>query len=240
MSRGLLAATVFAFAPLTGAQAWPDKPITLIVNVGAGGAPDVLARMYGTASVGGARQAVHRREPRRRRRQPRRRGGRTRAPDGHTLLVSASSSFVIGPHIYKLNFDPVKDVTPVAAMARHRCISWCARISQAKNVAELIALRAAPIRASSTFGSAGIGTLPHVAAETLLHTAKIKAVARSLQGLWPALTGLLRGEVDFVFDPGVAIPQVKAGKARLLAVGSEHALAGLSGHADAHREPAPA
>jgi tripartite-type tricarboxylate transporter receptor subunit TctC len=216
---GLLAATVFAFSPLTDAHAWPDKPVTLIVNAGVGGAPDVLARMYGThlaealgkpfivenrAGAGGnlGVEAVAR-----------------AAADGHTLLVSPSSSFVIGPHIYKLNFDAVKDLTPVAAVAATPMYLVVRPNLEAKNVAELIALaRANP--GKLTFGSAGIGTLPHIAGETLLHTAKIKAVHVPYKGSGDALTGLLRGEVDFVFDPGVSIPQVKAGKVRLLAVGS--------------------
>jgi tripartite-type tricarboxylate transporter receptor subunit TctC len=96
----------------------------------------------------------------------------------------------------------------------------------AQTVAELIDLaRKSPGKLN--YGSAGIGTLPHIAGETLLHTAKIKAQHVPYKGSGDALTGLLRGEVDFVFDPGVAIPQVKAGKVRLLAVGSATRMPGL-------------
>jgi len=220
IARGLLAATILAIAPLSAAHAWPDKPVTLIVNFGAGGAPDVVARMYGAhlsealkqpvvvdnrAGAGGnlGIEAVAR-----------------SAPDGHTLLVSASSPFTIGPHIYKLNFDPAKDVVPVAAMALTPMYLVTRPSLPVKSVADLIAYgRNNPGKLN--YGSAGNGTLPHATAEMLLHSAKIKAQHIPYKGSGPALTGLLRDEVDFVFDPGVAIPQVKAGKANLLAVGSD-------------------
>ena len=107
-ARFLIAACLLAAAPQAFAQAWPDKPIRLIVNFGTGGAPDMVARLYAPrlsealgqpvvvenrAGAGGniGVEAVAR-----------------SAADGYTLLSSASSSFVIGPHIYtKLAFDPV-------------------------------------------------------------------------------------------------------------------------------------
>jgi tripartite-type tricarboxylate transporter receptor subunit TctC len=89
----------------------------------------------------------------------------------------------------------------------------------AKSVAELVA-HARQNPGKLNYGSAGSGTLPHVAAEMLLRAAGIQAVHVPFKGSGPALAALLGGQVDFVFDPGVAIPQVKAGKARLLAVGS--------------------
>ena len=95
---------------------------------------------------------------------------------------------------------------------------------EAKSVGDLIAhARASPGKLN--YGSAGNGTLPHVTAEMLLHTAKIQAVHVPYKGSGQALTGLLREEIDFVFDPGVAIPHVESGKARLLAVGSASRLA---------------
>ena len=89
----------------------------------------------------------------------------------------------------------------------------------AKSVAELIA-HARANQGKLNFGSAGGGTLPHAAAEMLLHTAGIRAVHVPFKGSGAALAALLGDQVDFVFDPGVAVPQVKAGKVRLLAVGS--------------------
>ncbi len=70
-----------------------------------------------------------------------------------------------------------------------------------------------------SYGSAGGGTLPHVAAEMLLRIVGVQAVHVPFKGSGPALGALLGGQIDFVFDPGVAIPHVKAGKVRLIAVG---------------------
>ena len=219
LACAVVAAFVSATTPPAAAQTWPSKPVQLIVNFGVGGAPDVVARLYGThlsealgqpvvvdnrAGAGGnlGIEAVAR-----------------AAPDGHTLLVSASSPFVIGPHIYKLNFDPAKDVVPVAPMALTPMYLVVRPTLAVKSVGDLIAhARANPGKLN--YGSAGNGTLPHATAEMLLHSAKIKAQHVPYKGSGPALTGLLREEIDFVFDPGVAIPHVKAGKARLLAVGS--------------------
>jgi len=218
-ARGLIAVAGFAFAQLAAAQVWPDKPIRLIVNFGAGGAPDVVARLYAPrlsealgqpvvvenrAGAGGniGVEAVVR-----------------SAPDGYTLLSSASSSFVIGPHIYKLAFDPVKDIVPVAPAALTPMYLVVRPNLPLKTVADLVAhARANP--GTLNYGSAGSGTLPHVAAEMLLATAHVKAVHVPFKGSGAALAALLGEQVDFVFDPGVAIAQVKAGKARLLAVGS--------------------
>jgi len=219
-ARFLIAACLLAAAPQASAQAWPDKPIRLIVNFGTGGAPDLVARLYAPrlsealgqpvvvenrAGAGGniGVEAVAR-----------------SAADGYTLLSSASSSFVIGPHIYtKLAFDPVKDIVPVAAAALTPMYLVVRPGLPAATVAELVAhARANPGKLN--YGSAGAGTLPHAAAEMLLRTAGIRATHVPYKGSGAALAALLGDQVDFVFDPGVAIPQVKAGKARLLAVGS--------------------
>ena len=219
-ARFLIAACLLAAAPQAFAQAWPDKPIRLIVNFGTGGAPDLIARLYAPrlsealgqpvvvenrAGAGGniGVEAVVR-----------------SAPDGYTLLSSASSSFVIGPHIYtKLAFDPVKDIVPVAAAALTPMYLVVRPGLPAATVAELVAhARANPGKLN--YGSAGAGTLPHAAAEMLLRTAGIRATHVPYKGSGAAIAALLGDQVDFVFDPGVAIPQVKAGKARLLAVGS--------------------
>jgi tripartite-type tricarboxylate transporter receptor subunit TctC len=220
IARGLIAVIAFAVASCALAQAWPEKPIRLIVNFGAGGAPDVVARLYAPrlSEALGQPVVVENRAGA---------GGNIgvealarAAPDGYTLLSSASSSFVIGPHLYKLAFDPVNDVTPVAPTALTPMYLVVRPGLPAQSVAELVAhARANPGKLN--YGSAGSGTLPHIAAEMLLRTAGIKAVHVPFKGSGAALAALLGEQVDFVFDPGVAIPQVKAGKARLLAVGSD-------------------
>lgn len=223
----LLAAAValslaIVFAPLAGAQGWPDKPIKLIVNFGSGGAPDVVARLYAprlTAALGQPVVVENRAGA----------GGNIgveavarSGADGYTLLSSASSAFVIGPHVYKkLSFDPVKDMVPVAPMALTPMYLVARAGLPVRNVADLIGyIRVNPGKLN--YGSAGAGTLPHAAAEMLLRIANVRAVHVPYKGSGAALAALLGSQVDFVFDPGVAIPQVKAGKAKLLAVGSTY------------------
>lgn len=216
---GLIAAVVLAIAPPAAAQTWPSKPVTLVVNFGVGGSPDLVARLFGPllseaigqpvvvenrAGAGGnlGIEAVAR-----------------AAADGHTFLVSASSPFVIGPHLYKLNFDPAKDLTPAASVSLSPMYLVVRANLEAKSVTELVAL--ARTRAGKlNYGSPGNGTLPHASAEMLLHAAKVRAVHIPYKSSGEALTGLLREEIDFAFDPGVAIPQAKAGKVRLLGVSS--------------------
>jgi tripartite-type tricarboxylate transporter receptor subunit TctC len=223
LARSLIAVTAFAVALShaqdAAAQNWPSKPVTLIVNFGVGGSPDVVARIFAThlSEALGQPVVIENRAGA---------GGNLgieqvarAAPDGHTLLVSASSPFVIGPHLYKLNFDPAKDVVPVASMALSPMYLVVRPSLEANSLADLIALaRARPGKLN--YGSPGNGTLPHASAEMLLHAANIKAVHVPYKSSGEALTGLLREEIDFAFDPGVAIAQVKAGKARLLGVSS--------------------
>ncbi|MFM9883755.1 MAG: Bug family tripartite tricarboxylate transporter substrate binding protein [Burkholderiales bacterium] len=219
-ARSLIAVLAFALGPPAAAQAWPDKPIRLVVNVGTGGAPDVIARLYAPrlAEALGQPVVVENRAGA---------GGTIgveavarAAPDGYTLLSSASSSFVIAPHVYKLGFDAVKEIAPVAPTALTPMYLVVRASLPVNNVAELVA-HARISAGKLNYGSAGSGTLPHVAAEMLLRAAGIQAVHVPFKGSGPALAALLGEQIDFVFDPGVAIPQVKAGKARLLAVGSD-------------------
>ena len=219
LAGALIATVLFAVAPPAAAQNWPSKPVTLIVNFGVGGSPDVVARIFQThlSDALGQPVVIENRAGA---------GGNLgieqvarAAPDGHTLLVSASSPFVIGPHLYKLNFDPAKDIVPVASMALSPMYLVVRPTLEAKSLADLVALaRARPGKLN--YGSPGNGTLPHASAEMLLHAAKIQAVHVPYKSSGEALTGILREEIDFAFDPGVAIAQVKAGKARLLGVSS--------------------
>ena len=219
MRRLLAGLLALVFASLAWAQAWPGKPVRLIVNFAPGGAPDVVARIFATRLGESLGQPVG----------VENRAGAAgnigaeavarSAPDGYTLLSSASSSFVIGPHLYKLGFDVAKDLEPVVPTALTPMLLVVRPSLPVRSVAELIA-HARDNPGKLNFGSAGSGTLPHVAAEMLLRTAKIQATHVPFKGSGPALTALLGEEIDFTFDPGVAIPQVKAGKVRLLAVAS--------------------
>jgi len=203
-----------------GGQAWPSKPVRVVVNFPPGGAADQLARVIAAPlqEVLGQPVVVENRGGS---------GGNLggdlvakSAPDGHTLLMSSGGMVSVNPHIYpKMSFDPAKDLVPVAAAARVLVFLVVKPEFPAKDVKAFLAdLKANPGKRS--FGSPGNGSSPHLAAEMMKSQAGVFAVHVPYRGAAPALTDLLAGQVDFLFDPGIALPQVKAGKLRLLAVGS--------------------
>ena len=223
MNRILGAAAVAlacAFSGGSQAQAWPTKAVKVVVNFPPGGAADQLARVVAAPlqTALGQPVVVENRAGS---------GGNVggdavakAAPDGYTLLMSSGGMVSVNPHIYaKMPFDPVKDLTPVAAVARVLVFLVVRSDSPIKDYAAFIAdLRANPGKRS--FGSPGNGSSPHLATEMLKAQTGTFAVHVPYRGAAPALTDLLGGQIDFLFDPGIAIPHIKAGKLRLLAVGS--------------------
>ncbi|PZQ02288.1 MAG: ABC transporter substrate-binding protein [Variovorax paradoxus] len=216
----VLAALSLALPGLASGQAWPAKPIKIVVNFPPGGAADQIARALtqplqealgqpvvvenksgAGGNIGGEAVAKA-------------------APDGYTLLMSSGGMVSVNPHIYpKMSFDPTKDLEPVAAAARVLVFLVTAPGFPAANATEFLAqLRAKPGKLS--FGSPGNGSSPHLAAEMMKSQANVFATHVPYRGAAPALTDLLAGQLDFLFDPGVAIPHIKAGKLKLLAVGS--------------------
>jgi len=216
---GLMAAALLAPAAAS-AQAWPAKPIKVVVNFPPGGAADQLARLVGQPlsealgqpvvieNRGGANGNI---------------GGEAvarSAPDGYTLLMSSGGMVSVNPHLYqKMPFDPAKDLVPVAAAARVLVYLVERPELPPKNVQEFIAyLKARPGKLS--YGSPGVGSSPHLAGEMFKSQTGTFATHVPYRGAAPALQDLLAGQIDFYFDPGIALQQVKAGKLRLLAVGS--------------------
>ena len=204
----------------TAAQAWPTKPIKIIVNFPPGGAADQIARTVSQPLQDALGQPV----------LVENRGGSggnlggdavAKSPaDGYTLLMSSGGMVSVNPHIYpRMSFDPAKDLVPVAAAARVLVFLVVRSESPLKDFAAFRAdLKASPGRRS--FGSPGNGSSPHLAAEMMKGMTGTFAVHVPYRGAAPALTDLLGGQLDFLFDPGIAIPHIKAGKLRLLAVGS--------------------
>jgi tripartite-type tricarboxylate transporter receptor subunit TctC len=198
-------------------EAWPTRPVKLVVNFPPGSSPDVLAR----ALLQPLQQAFG---------QPfvaeNRAGGSgmigaeavTRSNDGHTLLVTSGSTITTNPHIFdKMPFDAARDLVPVAALARITLFLVARPELQVNTVADLVRLhRERPGRLS--YGSPGNATGPHLAGEMFKSQAKVFAVHVPYRGSSPALQDLLAGQVDYLFDPGIALPHVRAGKLKLLAV----------------------
>ncbi|ROZ76145.1 tripartite tricarboxylate transporter substrate binding protein [Ramlibacter sp. WS9] len=221
--RALLAAAVLALgatAPTAYAQTWPAKPIRVVVNFPPGGAADQLARAIGlplqealgqpvvVENRAGANGNI---------------GGEVVAKspaDGYTLLMSSGGMVSVNPHIYpKMAFDPAKDLVPVASAARVLVYLVAKPSLPADNIQDFIKyVKANPGRLS--YGSPGSGSSPHLAGEMLKSQAGLFAVHVPYRGAAPALQDLLAGQLDFYFDPGIGLQQVKAGKLKLLAVGS--------------------
>ena len=223
MKRILMLALLLA-AGLSGgpalAQSWPAKPIKLVVNFPPGGAADQLARAIGQPLQEALGQPV----------VVENRGGSggnvggdavAKAPaDGYTLLMSSGGMVSVNPHIYpKMPFDPTKDLVPVAAAARVLVFLVVRTDSPITDFKAFLAdLKSHPGKRS--FGSPGNGSSPHLASEMMKSQTQTFAVHVPYRGAAPALTDLLGGQLDFLFDPGIAIPHIKSGKLRLLAVGS--------------------
>ena len=216
-----------ALSQVCNAQGWPDKPIRLIVNFGTGGAPDVVARLYAPrlSEALGQPVVVENRAGA---------GGNigieavVKSPaDGYTLLSSASSSFVIGPHIYKLAFDPVKDMVPVAPVALTPMYLVVRPALPVRNVADLIAyIRVNPGKLN--FGSAGGGHAPACGGgDDAAHRERPRG-ACALQGLGRRARRAARRPGGFRVRSGRRDPAGEGGQGAPARSGQQLSLAELS------------
>jgi tripartite-type tricarboxylate transporter receptor subunit TctC len=218
LARCLIAAAfAITFTPLGWAQAWPVKPLRLVVNFPPGGTTDLMARALAPRLGEALGQSI----------VIENRGGAggnigleivaKSAPDGYTLLISSGSPITVGPHLYKLGVDVARDLAPVAPTARTPILVVVRPGLPVSNVAELVAYaRANPGKLN--FGSAGSGTTLHIHAERLLRAEKIQATHVPYKGVAQMIVALLSDQVDFAFDSGLTIQHIKSGKLRLLAV----------------------
>jgi tripartite-type tricarboxylate transporter receptor subunit TctC len=222
-TRRTLFAAGIAITALPGAwaqAAWPTKPLRIVVNFPPGGAADQLARALAQPLQETLAQPV---TVENRAGAGGNLGGEVvvKSPaDGHTLLFSSGGMVSVNPYIYpRMPFDPAKDLVPIAAAARVLVFLVVRSESPIKSYAEFIAdLKANPGRRS--YGSPGNGSSPHLAGEMMKSMTGSFAVHIPYRGAAPALTDLLGGQLDFLFDPGIAVPHIRSGRLRLLAVGS--------------------
>lgn len=213
-----LAATLATPAAL--AQKFPDKPLKLIVNFPPGGAADVIGRALGQALSESLNQQVVVEN------RPGANGNLgadavAKSPgDGYTLLMSSGGAVTVNPFLYtKMPFDAERDLVPVASVARVLVFLMTHPSVPVNNAQEFIAYaRANPGKLS--YGSAGTGSSPHLAGEMFARQAKFQAQHVPYKGAAPALTDLLAGQIQFMFDPGPGLRHAKDGKLKLLAVGS--------------------
>lgn len=203
------------------AQAWPTKPIRLMVPFPPGGSTDIVARIV--AQKLGERLG-----------QPlvienRGGGGGTigtaatakASPDGYNLAVASTSTHVVAPGVYpKLDYDPIKDFAPVGLMAVSPYLLVVNPNVAAKSLKDLVALaRQQPGKLN--YASAGIGSTTHLAMEMLKAATNTFMLHIPYSGNGPAGTAVVSGQVEILFGSLPALlPHAKSGRARALAVGT--------------------
>lgn len=199
------------------AQAYPAKPVRILVPFAPGGGSDFIGRFIAqrlTDAMG--RQVIVENKPGA--------GGvlgidqGLRAPaDGYTLVLIASS-YTVNPSVYKLSFDPIADATPIIQISQGPLVVVVKPALPAGLLKELIALaRTKP--GAIHFASSGQGSVIHLATELFASMAGIKMNHVPYKGTGPAMTDLLGGQTDVFFSsPAAAVPHVQAGKLRALAV----------------------
>jgi tripartite-type tricarboxylate transporter receptor subunit TctC len=215
-------------APQSRAAEYPIRPIKLVVPYAAGGPTDVLGRLVGEYLGRDLKQAV----------VVENKAGAQGAigaeavarsePDGYTLFVTAASIFVLNPMLYKkLPYDPVRDFRMLALITDLPVVMEVHPSVPAKTVAEFVAY-ARQNPGKLNFGSAGTGGTIHLAGEMFKQMAGVDLVHVPYKGAGPALTDLLSGNIQLMFDTvGTALPPVKSGLLRALSVSSAKRISDL-------------
>ena len=223
--RNILIATLGIVGTLLStpsmAQAYPSKPIKLIIPFPAGGATDIVGRVVaqqlgvelgqtvvvdnraGAAGVIGSESVAR------------------AAPDGYTILLSTSSTHTIGPILNpKIPYSPIKDFTPIMYLAASPQVVVVPLSSPAKTMPELIDyIKKNPGKLN--FGSAGTGGIPHLSTERFLAMTGTKMTHVPYKGTALAMPDLMAGRLDLMFDSiSVSLPHIRDGKVRALAVTS--------------------
>jgi tripartite-type tricarboxylate transporter receptor subunit TctC len=214
---GLCAATV------VNAQPYPARPVTIVVTAAAGGLTDIVARAVGQQlsenwgkpvvieNKGGAGHNI---------------GAASvakAAPDGYTVMVSESGTLVSNPYLYakgSLPYDAETDFAPVSGLASYTQALVTHPSLPARTVADLIAL-AKRQPGEISFGTAGIGSAPHMNIELLENMAGIRLVPVHYRGAAPALTDLLGGHIKLMsVSMTLSLEPARAGRITMLGVGS--------------------
>lgn len=210
----------------SAAQAYPDKPIKMMIGYAPGSSTDIVGRMIANDLSLALKQPVI----------VENRGGAAgslaadavakSAPDGYTILFAQNGLAINVAANPKLPFNGQKDLLPVVGVAATPHILIVGNNSKAKSVADLMAmLKADPGKLS--FGSSGIGNSDHMAGELFLATTGLQAIHIPYKGGSPAATDLVGGQIDFYFaGMPVGLPLYKGEKARALAVTSKTRFSG--------------
>ncbi len=204
---------------------WPTRSVRLVVPFGAGGPPDVLARIMGQAMSEGLAQTIVI--------ENRVGAGGTMgaegvaraAPDGYTLLLGATSTMAIGPSLYRnLRYDPVRDFEPIGLATTAPFLVAVHPSVPAQNLRELIDLaRARP--GQLDFGSSGNATPLHIAGEMFKAATGVEIVHIPYKDIGPATNDFLAGRFQIMFQQLAPLEQhVASGRVRILAVADRRRL----------------
>ena len=229
LSCAALLTAMLVFLP-QGANAqtpYPTKPVKLMVGANAGGGTDIVARMLAEKMADGLKGSF----------VVENRPGASNTiaadltakapPDGHTLLVATNTGQAIAPHLMKLAFDPIKDLTPIGLVVTVPNVLVVGASVSANTVQELVALmKAKP--GSFKYASSGVGSTQHIAGEGFDLAAGVKSVHIPYKGSSQAHLDVIGGNVEMMFDTtSSAMGQIKAGKFKALAVTSSQRSAEL-------------
>ena len=219
-ARALLVLAASLAALHAAADAYPSRPVRVVVPYAPGGGTDVVARVLAQKMSADLKQQFI----------VENRGGAggtigtevvaKAAPDGYTLML-VPTSHVINPSIYKLPYDTEKAFAPISMVASTPILVAVPVASPVHDLKELVKIAHTQPEAVANYGSAGTGTVFHLATEMFKRKNGIEATHIPYKGGGPAVLALVAGEVQLVFETMLSLqPQVKAGKARALAVAS--------------------
>jgi tripartite-type tricarboxylate transporter receptor subunit TctC len=213
------------------AQSYPARTITLTVTAAAGGVTDVVARALGQrlAEAWGQQVVIENK------------GGAAHvvgaqsvakaAPDGYSLLVAEAGTFTINPTLYgkgKLPYDEETDFIPITGIVRINQALLGHPSLPAGTVRELIAL-AKERPGDLTYGTAGIGSAPHMNMVLFERMAGVKLQGVHYRGAAPALTDVMAGHVQLMsVSVSLALPALRAGQVKVFGIGSSKRLAGAA------------
>jgi tripartite-type tricarboxylate transporter receptor subunit TctC len=205
--------------PASAQETWPSRPIKLVVPLTAGGGVDMMARLTaqhlgdqlgqqvvvenqgGAGGTIAANMVAHAR------------------PDGYTLIFQSVSSAVVNAHVYKnLQYDPIKDLIPVTLAGSFPLVLVTTPELPAQNLGELIRLlKANPGKYS--YGSSGVGTMPHLAGELFKSMAGVDVVHVPYRGNSAIMADLFAGRVAMMYDgPPTQLGNIQSNKVRALAI----------------------
>jgi tripartite-type tricarboxylate transporter receptor subunit TctC len=214
----LLAPTRFLAVRAKADTSYPSKPIHIVVSVSAGGSIDTIARSYGEELSHSLGQPVVIEN------KPGANGNiaaasvARSAPDGYMLLATGGSTLNLNPFLYsELPFDPVKSFVPITLTARTNFILVVHPKLGVDSVEAFIGLAKTHPR-TLNYGSAGSGSLIHIATELFNSTVGIETNHVPYKGLAPAVNDLLAGQIDFMFDSATTMSHIQAGRLKALAV----------------------